>query len=332
LGCGREATAAQEVRISAAHYDEHVTETEQRSKLDILLRRDLTPHRISLEDLVAYQWEAEGDVVGALHGQRRNRLTLSWLAAAVERVGRPAAVLDIGCAYGTHLFMLNAFLGKPRDVALVGIDLFEGAIDYANAFAEAVPGFGNCSFRVADLAAGLPFEDDSFHAINLADVLEHLPAPEEALREIWRVAKPGGSVIVSTPLRDSLFKRLARLANRVSGGRIYGAYYTGKDAELDESGQPIMETCAGLDHVSEMNWNELQRIVSRTGFRPRQIEFMSVMSGSRWFDRHKALLAGVLLVEAAHDVLRRPNWGHSVMLDLVVTKNDGRRPASRPIS
>ena len=301
-----------------------VSDSEQPNTPDILLRRELTPHQISLEDLIAYQMEAEGDVLGALHGRRRNNITLSWLAAAVDRAGGPAAVLDVGCAYGNHLFMLNAFLGKPRDVALVGVDLFDGAITYANAFAKAIPGYENCCFRVADLASGLPFDNESFDAVNLADVLEHIAAPDAALRELWRVTKSGGSVVVSTPLRGSLFKRLARLANRASRGRIFSAYYAGKGAELDESGQPMMETCAGLGHVSEMTWEELQRIVSRAGFGLRRAEFMSVMSGSRWFDRHKALLAGVLLVEAAQDRLRRPSWAHSVMLELVVTKDERR--------
>lgn len=288
---------------------------------ELLLRAGLTPHRTSLEDLVAYQWEREPNVLGALHGHRRDAVVLKWLGEAVERAGRPASVLDVGCAYGNHLFMLNALLGKPTDVTLVGVDLFEEAIAYGRAFAETIPGFGNCTFQVGDLSDGLPFDDGTFDAVNLADVMEHLQEPEEALREIRRVAKPGAAVVISTPLRGSVFKRAARLANRATRGRIYRAYYRGKETELDAVGEPVMATSAGLPHVSEMSWKELRDTVRRERFELRRVEFTSVMSGSSWFDEHKGLLAGLLLIEAAQDAFRFPSWAHSVLLDLAVTKS-----------
>lgn len=169
---------------------------------------------------------------------------------------------------------------------------------------------------MADVASGLPFADETFDAVNLADVLEHLVDPAAALAELRRVAVPGGTLVISTPLRDSSFKRLAAHANRMFRGRLYGAYYEGKGAALDEEGLPVMETAAGHDHVSEMTLGELTALCADAGFTVEEVEVMAVMSGSRWFDRHSVLLAGLLVLEALHEKLRRSDWAHSVMLRL----------------
>jgi SAM-dependent methyltransferase len=54
----------------------------------------------------------------------------------------------------------------------------------------------------------LPFQDESFDLVYLTEVIEHLVSPDRALREIWRVLRPKGHLIVSTP-------NLACLPNRV---------------------------------------------------------------------------------------------------------------------
>ena len=290
--------------------------SENADEIDILLRRGLLPHRVALEDYVAYQWESDGNVLGQRHGEKRDAATLKWLGEAVRAVGDSARVLDVGCSYGNHLFMLNGALGKPQGIEMVGVDLFKPAIRRANAFAHMIPGFSNCRFQVADVSAGLPFEDDTFDAINLSDVLEHLVGPRSALRELRRVAKPGATIVISTPLKDSMFKRIAAIVNRTLRGRLYRSYYRGKDTELDPEGRPIMETSAGHDHVSEMTLAQLTRVCREVGLAVEEIEPMSVMSGSRWFDQHGVLLAGMLILEAIHDKLRRPSWAHGVMLRL----------------
>jgi SAM-dependent methyltransferase len=49
-------------------------------------------------------------------------------------------------------------------------------------------------------ALELTFPDNSFDTVVSTEVLEHVPDPQRALREMFRVVKPGGFVIVSTPL------------------------------------------------------------------------------------------------------------------------------------
>lgn len=49
-------------------------------------------------------------------------------------------------------------------------------------------------------ALELAFPDNAFDTVVSTEVLEHVPDPLRALREMFRVVKPGGSVVVSTPL------------------------------------------------------------------------------------------------------------------------------------
>ncbi len=45
----------------------------------------------------------------------------------------------------------------------------------------------------------LPFADSSFDSVFSSQVLEHVPNPEQGMRELFRVLKPGGTVLISVP-------------------------------------------------------------------------------------------------------------------------------------
>lgn len=285
------------------------------SGIQRLLVRGGDHNRPSLERRVAYAWDVPVNSLGGRHAHHRDRVVLKWLAASLP--ASDGSVLDIGCAYGNHLLMLHAFLGGPQDVRFHGVDLDDEGLAFGKAFADHVPSYANCRYTNADVASGLPFGDSEFDAVNLADVLEHLLDPLSALVEIRRVLKPGGTLVVSTPLKDTLFKRVAVRMNRLTHGRIYRSYYRGKQTELDSAGQPMMMTRAGLDHVAEMTLEELDATVRAAGYDVAEVELMSVMSGSAWFDEHPAVLAPLFLLEALHLRLRRPSWAHSACLRLV---------------
>jgi len=55
-------------------------------------------------------------------------------------------------------------------------------------------------------AEELPFREDSFDVVIIKHIVEHLPDPEKAIREIGRVTASGGILILSTPNLDSLLK------------------------------------------------------------------------------------------------------------------------------
>jgi SAM-dependent methyltransferase len=71
---------------------------------------------------------------------------------------------------------------------------------------------------LADLGA-LPFADASFDIVGSTWVMEHLEEPEEAFREIGRVLRPGGHLLLLTPNAWSP----VTLLNRAIPGRLQSA-------------------------------------------------------------------------------------------------------------
>ena len=109
-------------------------------------------------------------------------------------------VLDCGCGPGT----LTLGLAQAVDPGqATGIDIESGMVEKANALANE-RGIKNVEFRVDDIT-DLSFPNNSFDLVFASAVLEHLPDPVVALREVRRVLKPGGTtVIINTDWGDPL--------------------------------------------------------------------------------------------------------------------------------
>lgn len=94
-------------------------------------------------------------------------------------------VLDVGCGPG-NLTAEIAGLVAPGEV--IGIDASTQVIT------QATERFGEeATFAVGDVLA-LDFPDDSFDVVHAHQVLQHLDDPVGALRELRRVARPGGVI------------------------------------------------------------------------------------------------------------------------------------------
>jgi SAM-dependent methyltransferase len=96
-------------------------------------------------------------------------------------------VLDVGCGPGSITADLAAAVGPGGEV--VGVDL---SADVVAAAAAAVPAV---RFAVADVM-DLDFPDATFDVVHAHQVLQHLQDPTAGLREMLRVARPGGLVAV----------------------------------------------------------------------------------------------------------------------------------------
>jgi arsenite methyltransferase len=98
------------------------------------------------------------------------------------------AVLDLGCGVGFDAFVAAQFVGVEGRVA--GVDLSAEMLTVAEA-GRIEAGFSQIDFRESVVEA-LPFPDASFDAALSNGVLNLIPDKPAALREIFRVLKPGG--------------------------------------------------------------------------------------------------------------------------------------------
>ncbi|MGP6170731.1 class I SAM-dependent methyltransferase [Microbacterium sp. A196] len=132
------------------------------------------------------------------------------------------SLLDVGAGPGT---ITMEFAAAVEHVTATEIGDAELALSRALA---AEQGVSNIDFAVEDVHA-LSFPDDTFDVVHAHQVLQHVADPVQALREMGRVAKPGGVVAARDadyagffwfPLLTELdeWLRLYREAARANGG------------------------------------------------------------------------------------------------------------------
>lgn len=125
----------------------------------------------------------------------------------IERYLTPQSiVLDAGCGRG-----LFTYSYKEQAAFLVGCDLTPFIGENTNVH----------SAVMADLSA-LPFSDASFDMVFSRYVVEHLSTPLSVFREIARILKPGGQLIVLTPNVYHYVSLVGRLTPHVFHEKIAG--------------------------------------------------------------------------------------------------------------
>ena len=125
------------------------------------------------------------------------------LDLCVERLGLRdvRTVLDVGSGQGHWGRLLASVLRE--DVQVTGIDREPEWVAEAGRRAREAGLDHRFTYLEGD-AGGLPFEDSSFDLVTCQTVLIHLADPLAALREMARVAKPGGTVLAAEPNNRSL--------------------------------------------------------------------------------------------------------------------------------
>ncbi len=100
-------------------------------------------------------------------------------------------ILDYGCGPGGNILFLKDF-GRVS-----GADISQTALDFAE-----TRGFEKL-IKVSDHT--VPFPDASFDIIASLDVFEHIDVDEAAMRECFRVLKPGGVLLTTVPAHNWLW-------------------------------------------------------------------------------------------------------------------------------
>jgi ubiquinone/menaquinone biosynthesis C-methylase UbiE len=172
--------------------------------------------------------------------------------------------LEIGA--GTGFFSLNLRQAGVLDEVHV-TDISPGMVEASERNAERL-GFA-IEGRTAD-AERLPYEDGTFDIVVGHAVIHHLPDVEQAFREMLRVLKPGGRVVIcGEPTRygDFVARRLSRATwwatTRVTRLPFVKDRWARPQQELDESSR-----AAALESVVDLHTfdpEELARTVERAG-------------------------------------------------------------------
>jgi SAM-dependent methyltransferase len=106
---------------------------------------------------------------------------------------RATNLLDLGCGDGSFSREIGKVVGATR---IVGVDVETPHSKYIE-------------FLKFDLNnKGIPLPDNSFDLIIAIEVIEHLMYPDNMLREAWRLLKPGGYFVISTPNLASIINRM----------------------------------------------------------------------------------------------------------------------------
>ena len=153
---------------------------------------------------LSHEWGSAPDFVGPRHALRE-RLLLDLLLSA--HPGRE--VLNAGAGQGTFSRKLEA-----RGFEVTSTDVSEPAVEVLR---QRVRG---PALR-ADMTE-LPFEPESFDAVVLGEVLEHVPDDTRAVAEAARVLRRGGVLALSVPAHPKLYGRSDRWAGHVRRYRKTG--------------------------------------------------------------------------------------------------------------
>ena len=142
-------------------------------------------------------------------------------------------LLDVGCASG---YMLSEIAKTSPGKQFFGVDIYDKAIKFAKIK------YQNINFKVAT-ARGLPFADNAFDVVICYETIEHVEDPLASLKEIRRVLKKGGTLILAMDSGNWLFRVIWFVWERTKGKVWRGS------------------------HLHPFHHNELESIVARAGFK-----------------------------------------------------------------
>ncbi|HYM09884.1 MAG TPA: class I SAM-dependent methyltransferase [Bryobacterales bacterium] len=158
-----------------------------------LLRLEPQPTAAELHEFYPenYWWAPDPSVTGRLEGVYRNLVLgdhLRFVAAGLEEqhLEEPRPVLDAGCGGGSFLAAL-----ARHGFRVAGLDF--------SARAASVAWRANGVAAVCASLDHAPFPPETFRAITLFHVLEHLPRPGDYLDAAHRLLVPGGRLYVQVP-------------------------------------------------------------------------------------------------------------------------------------
>jgi 2-polyprenyl-3-methyl-5-hydroxy-6-metoxy-1,4-benzoquinol methylase len=165
---------------------------------------------------------------------------------------RDRRVLDAGCGYGAF----SRAAGK-RGARVVSCDIARNVVRLAS---TSTPSHG-----VVSDACALGFKTESFATIISSEMVEHVERPIDAVRELARVLKPGGLLVITTPNRP--WQWVVRMASRLRLRPFHGLENFLRWSELDAacttSGLQVLEHVGFHAWPFQLGLSRLSRRVDR---------------------------------------------------------------------
>ena len=163
------------------------------------------------------------------------------------------------------------------------------------------PFLGNHILRVGgvDLNDPLPFRSSSFDGVNLTEVIEHIEHQAQLIREIARVLKEGGVVVISTPNVLNVLSRLRFLFTGFVRGRVRPVHYTRRPGQAP--------------NIYLIHFYELYYLLFHYGFEIEELRKTRVKFAPVFFTPFLYPLMWLFSLEAVihaekDPVQRRANW------------------------
>jgi SAM-dependent methyltransferase len=178
-------------------------------------------------------------------------------------------VLDLGSGGGIDAFLAARAMGRRGRV--IGVDMTPEMVERATAAARRA-GLAEVEFRLGRLER-LPVESGTVDAVTSNCVINLVPDKSAVFREVARVLKPGGRLVVSDILLDrdlpeALAADVYAYVGCVSGAERRERYF----ARLEEAGLGEIEVLADRDYFGallEAAPEEVDQLLARTGV-PRE--------------------------------------------------------------
>jgi SAM-dependent methyltransferase len=248
---------------------------------------------------VQYRTDANLAARQSIYAYQHPRIDLQARVIDLAAPAPGATVADVGCGNGAYLAELarRGFAGR-----VLGLDMSLGMLDAARdrltsagspagsraagspdaAPAETAGSPGDVALLAAD-ATALPLPDGSADLTLAMHMLYHVPDPPQAVRELRRVTRPGGRVVIGLNGLDHL-RELRELVGAVRGDGRWGRF---ERVTLDD-GEALARSCFSTvtrhDFAAELRLTDPEPIA----------DYVRSMSGTQHDADPERLVAGVV--------------------------------------
>jgi ubiquinone/menaquinone biosynthesis C-methylase UbiE len=146
------------------------------------------------------------------------------------------SILEAGCGVGAQTIILAK---QNPDCFITSVDISEESIKHAKKLIASEK-INNVNFVEADIMK-LQFEESSFDHIFVCFVLEHLNHPQEALINLKRFLKPGGTITVIEGNHDAcIWHPHTEASEKVWKAMIKAQHYLGHDPNIGLRLYPLL--------------------------------------------------------------------------------------------